>query len=44
LPKESHATLMKLLPEDVLTTDNVPVSDPYSGKQQSLFETWKKTK
>lgn len=44
LPKESHDTLKELGLEKVLSSDSIPLQDPYNGKQQALFETWKKTK
>ena len=44
LPKESHETLKELGLDEVLSSSDVPKSDPYDGKQQVLFKTWKKTK
>lgn len=42
LPKESHNTLKELGLEEVLHAATLSKEDPYKGKQQALFETWKK--
>ena len=44
LPRESHETLKELGLHEVLSSDSIPENDPYNGQQQTLFETWKKTK
>lgn len=44
LPKESQETLVPLSIDDVASSDSIPTEDPYKGKQESVIETWKKTK